>query len=159
MAKNKNAEFFKPCFMEWQLGEFTITDRQENLDIELIHDFLSRSSYWAQGIPREVVVKSIEHSLCFGLFQGTQQVGFGRVITDRATFAYLSDVFVIEQYRGRGLGKWLVQCMVEHPELQNLRRWLLGTADAHSLYRQYGFTSLNKPERLMERYNLNPYLP
>lgn len=103
--------------MEWQQSEFTITARREKLDVELIHSFLSDSSYWSKGIPREVVAKSLDNSLCFGLFHGNQQIGFGRVITDRATFAYLADVFIVENYRGKGLGNWLISCILEHPEL------------------------------------------
>lgn len=138
--------------MKWQLGEFTITDCRENLNVELIYNFLSHSSYWAKGITREVIVKSLDNSLCFGLFQGNKQIGFGRVVTDCATFAYLADIFIVENYRGRGLGKWLVGCILEHPELQGLRRWMLATADAHQLYHQHGFMPLSNPERFMERY-------
>lgn len=135
--------------MKWKQDEFTITDRQEDLDIETIHDFL-RDSYWAKGIPRSIVKKAVNNSLCFGLYHNSKQVGFGRVVTDRATFAYLADVFVVPIYRGRGLGKWLVSCVLAHPELQALRRWLLATLDAHGLYEQNGFSALRKPERFME---------
>ncbi|MBI3524402.1 MAG: GNAT family N-acetyltransferase [Betaproteobacteria bacterium] len=143
--------------MNWQRDEFTITDDRASLDIPLIHDFL-RTSYWAKGIPKEIVVKALENSLCFGVFHQSRQVGFGRVVTDRATFAYLADVFVIESYRGRGIGKWLVACVREHPELQGLRRWLLATADAHQLYRQHGFAPLGKPDRMMEIVDPEIYL-
>ena len=143
--------------MNWQQEEFTITDDRGSLDLSLIHDFL-RTSYWAKGIPKEIVVKALENSLCFGVFHQSRQVGFGRVVTDRATFAYLADVFVIEGYRGRGLGKWLVACVREHPELQGLRRWLLATADAHELYRQHGFAPLGKPDRMMEIVDPEIYL-
>ena len=143
--------------MKWQKSEFTITDEREKLDVELIHNFLSNSSYWSKGIPREVVAKSLAHSLCFGLFDLDQQIGFGRVVTDRATFAYLADVFVVENYRGQGLGKWLVACILEHPELRDLRRWMLATLDAHQLYHQYGFVPLSNPERFMEVHNPNIY--
>lgn len=135
--------------MEWRQGEFSISNEHGSLDIALIHEFL-RNSYWAQQIPREIVEKSLRNSLCFGVFHLDRQVGFGRVVTDRATFAYLADVFVVESHRGRGLGKWLVACVMEHPELQGLRRWLLATADAHELYRQHGFAPLGKPDRMME---------
>jgi GNAT superfamily N-acetyltransferase len=135
--------------MEWKQGEFTITDRREDLDVEIIHNFL-RESYWAKGIPRVLVEKGINNSLCFGLYRNAKQVGFGRVISDYATFAYLSDVFVVPAFRGRGLGKWLVSCVMAHPELQGLRRWLLATLDAHGLYEQNGFVALRRPDVFME---------
>jgi GNAT superfamily N-acetyltransferase len=123
------------------------------LDVSLVHDFLSRSSYWARGIPLEVVRRSIENSLCFGIYDDDMQVGFARLVTDRATFAYLADVFIVESHRGRGLGKLLMDAIVAHPEVQGLRRWLLGTRDAHGLYAQYGFHPLAAPERFMERHD------
>ena len=135
---------------EWRQGEYLISTDKERLDIATIHGFLT-TSYWATGVPIEIVKRSIEHSLNFGLFQSDQQVGFARVITDYATFAYLADVFVLEPFRGRGLSKWLMQVIVEHPELQGLRKWTLFTRDAHGLYRQVGYTSLANPERAMER--------
>jgi len=143
--------------MRWERGEFTIVDRREDLDVDMIHDFLSNFSYWSKGISRETVVKSLGHSLCFGLFKDSQQIGFGRVVSDRTTFAYIADVFVLEDYRGQGLGKWLVECIVNHPELQGLRRWMLATADAHPLYEQFGFKPLNKPERFMEKHDPDVY--
>ena len=143
--------------MKWAAGDYVVTDCRNDLDIEMIFDFLGGISYWATGISKEVVTKSIEHSVCFGVFEGEQQVGFGRVVTDRATFAYLADVFILESHRGRGLGKWLVECILAHPELQDLRRWLLATADAHQLYAQYGFASLSSPERFMEKSNPDIY--
>jgi GNAT superfamily N-acetyltransferase len=143
--------------MRWERGEFTIVDRREDLDVEMIHDFLSNFSYWSKGISRETVVKSLERSLCFGLFRDSQQIGFGRVVSDRTTFAYLADVFILEDYRGQGLGKWLVECIVQHPELQGLRRWILATADAHPLYEQFGFKPLSKPERFMEKHDPDVY--
>ena len=136
---------------EWQQGEYLITTDKERLDIATIHSFLTRS-YWAAGVPIEIVRQSIEHSLNFGLFQGKQQIGFARLVTDYTTFAYLADVFILEPFRGRGLSKWLMQVIVAHPDLQGLRRWLLFTRDAHGLYRQVGFTSLATPERAMERF-------
>jgi GNAT superfamily N-acetyltransferase len=142
--------------MEWKRGEFTISTDPNRLDRGAIHDFL-RSSYWASGIPREVVDRSIENSLCFGLYEGGELVGFARVITDYATFGYLSDVFVLESHRGRGLATWFMQVVMAHPDLQNLRRWMLATADAHGLYRKVGFTELSKPERIMEKLLTNPY--
>ena len=143
--------------MKWAADDYTITDCRDDLDIEMIFDFLSGISYWATAISKEVVVKSIEHSVCFGVFKGAQQIGFGRVVTDRATFAYLADVFILESHRSKGLGKWLVECILAHPELQDLRRWMLATADAHQLYAQYGFVSLSNPERFMEKSNPDVY--
>lgn len=142
--------------MEWRQGEFTVTDRMEDLDIEVIHGFL-RESYWAKGIPRAIVERAVRNSLCFGIYHEGGQVGFGRAITDRATFAYLADVFVLPGFRGRGLGKWLIACILAHPEMQGLRRWLLATSDAHGMYRKNGFAPLKKPENFMEIGMLNIY--
>ena len=135
--------------MEWKQGEFIVTDRREDLDIETIHNFL-RESYWAKEIPRPIVEKAVNNSLCFGLYHNSKQVGFGRAVSDHSTFAFLADVFVVPAYRGRGLGKWLVSCIIAHPELQGLRRWMLATLDAHRLYEQNGFIALRKPEWFME---------
>lgn len=143
--------------VRWAIGDYAITDCPDDLDIELIFHFLSSISYWSKGIPREVVVRSLENSLCLGVFKGEQQVGFGRAVTDQATFAYLADVFILKKYRGQGLGKWLVECILAHPELQDLRRWMLATADAHRLYRQYDFVSLSDPERFMEKSDPDIY--
>jgi len=143
--------------MKWQQNENTITDERASLDMALIHDFL-RSSYWAQAIPREIVTRALENSLCFGLFHNGKQIGFGRVVTDHATFAYLADVFVIDGYQGLGLGKWLISCVLDHPELQGLRRWLLATLDAQGLYQQHGFVPLRNPERFMEINDPDIYL-
>lgn len=142
--------------MEWKQGEFTITDRREELDVETIHNFLCET-YWAKGIPRSIVEKAINHSLCFGLYHNAKQVGFARAVSDQATFAYLTDVFVVPAYKERGLGKWLVSCVLAHPELQGLRRWLLATLDAHGLYEQNGFVALRKPEWFMEINDPNIY--
>lgn len=135
--------------MKWTKGEYTVTDDQKEMDIPMIHEFLS-SSYWAKGIDKETVVRSMSHSICLGLFHQGIQFGFGRVITDQATFAYLADVFVLPKYRGMGLGKWLVGCFLEHEQLQGLRQWLLKTADAHELYKKHGFTPLEYPSLFME---------
>lgn len=135
---------------------YRITTDPDALDVAVIHDYLS-SSYWATGIPLETVRRSIRHSLCFGLFEGDAQIGFARVVTDRATYAYLADVFVLEPFRGRGLSKRLMEAVVEHPELQGLRRWTLATRDAHGLYAQYGFKPLAAPERWMERHDPEVY--
>jgi len=132
--------------------EFTISTDKTRLNIALIHEYLSQRSYWARGRTLEVVQKSIEQSLCFGLYRGDEQVGFARVVTDGATFAWLCDVFILEIARGRGLGKRLVRAVIEYPELQRLPRFLLATKDAHELYRRSGgFTNLQRPERWMER--------
>ena len=135
----------------WRRGAYCISTDRARLDVALIHRYLSTSTYWAQGRPLEVVERSIENSLAFGIYEGAQQVGFARVITDYATFAWLADVFVLEAHRGRGLGKWLMEVVVSHPRLQGFRRWLLATKDAHELYRKFGFIDLHRPERWMER--------
>ena len=140
---------------EWRQGEFIISTDKRLLDLSVIHGFLT-TSYWAVGIPFETVKKSIEHSLNFGVYQSGKQVGFARVITDYATYAYIGDVFILEGYRGQGLSKWLMQVIVGHPELQGLRRWTLLTRDAHGLYRQTGFTQPQNPERYMEK--IDPYV-
>jgi len=136
---------------EWQRGEYVISTDKNRLDVLLIHDFLSRTSYWAQGRTLDVVKRSLENSLNFGLFQGNKQIGFARVVTDYATFAWLADVFILDEYRGRGLAKWLMEVINTHSRLQGLRRWVLATRDAHELYRQFGFSELSQPERYMER--------
>ena len=130
-------------------GAYSISTDPGLLDRPLIHSFLSRS-YWAGGIPRETVDRSIENALCFGVYEGTSQVGFARVVTDRATFAYLADVFVLESHRGRGLAVWLMEAIRSHPDLQGLRRWILMTRDAHGLYEKSGFRTIQDPGRCME---------
>jgi GNAT superfamily N-acetyltransferase len=142
--------------VEYRRGEFLISTNRERLSLDVVHGFLT-NCYWAKGIPREVVAQSIENALCFGIYDGWSQIGFARVISDFATFAYIGDVFVLETHRGRGLGKWLMQCITEHPALQNLRRWILTTRDAHGLYSQFGFTPVKAPERFMERHQPNVY--
>jgi len=134
---------------EWSREGFLISTDTSRLDRALIAEFL-RGSYWASGIPREIVDRSIENALCFGLYEDSRQIGFARVITDFATFAYLSDVFVLESHRGRGLGIWLMEVVMGHPALQNLRRWMLATRDAHGLYEKFGWRPLSHPERIME---------
>lgn len=136
-----------------------ITDDRARMDVTRIHDYLSRQSYWARGIPRERVERSIANSLCIGAFDEGRQVGFARVITDYATFAYIADVFVVASHRGRGVSKEIMQAILEHPELQGLRRWLLITRDAHGLYAQFGFTPLDAPERHMMRLRPSPPSP
>lgn len=137
-------------------GEFVVSTDPARLNIEFIHAYLTRS-YWSEGIRREVVERGIANSLCFGVYEGGQQVGFARVITDYATFAYLADVFIVESHRGKGLSRFLMECIVNDPRLQGLRRWILGTRDAHGLYAQYGFKPLAKPERFMEIHNPGVY--
>jgi GNAT superfamily N-acetyltransferase len=134
--------------MDFKKNGFTITTEKEKLDIDLIHSFLNRT-YWAEGISKETIRRSIEGSLCFGVYENDKQVGFARMITDRATFAYLADVFIIEEYRGRGLSKWLMEVIMSHPDLQRLRRMILATKDAHGLYEKFGFTPLINVERWM----------
>jgi GNAT superfamily N-acetyltransferase len=138
-------------------GDFVISTDPALLDVPLIHDFLANRSYWAAGRPREVVRRSLDHSLCFGLYERGRQVGLARVVTDRATFAWLCDVFILEAYRGRGLSKWLLECALGHPALQGLRRVLLGTRDAHGLYQRYGFTPLADPARFLEVFRPGVY--
>ena len=139
-------------------GDILITTDPSRLDLTAIHDFLS-GSYWAQGIPRDVMERSIRHSICFGAFDRGRQVGFARVISDHATYAYVCDVFVLDSHRGRGVGKRIMACITSHPELQNLRLWTLFTRDAHGLYRQHGFREARYPDRLMERRAERPYAP
>jgi GNAT superfamily N-acetyltransferase len=134
---------------EWRRGEYLISTDKERLNVELVHRFL-KGSYWASGIPEEIVRRSIDNSLVFGVYTEDEQVGFARVVTDYATFAYLADVFVLEAHRGRGLGKWVIEVITSHPRLQGLRRWMLATRDAHKLYRRYGFAELERPEIFME---------
>jgi GNAT superfamily N-acetyltransferase len=143
--------------VEHRRGEYLISTDRARLELDVIHGFLT-NSYWAKGIPREVVARSIEHSLCFGIYDGKGvQVGFARVVSDFATVAYLGDVFVLETHRGRGLSKWLMKCVMRHSALQGLRRWILLTHDAHGLYSQSGFTPLQAPESYMELHRPNVY--
>lgn len=132
------------------------TDTAE-MDVGAIHAYLSGESYWARGIPREIVERAVRNSLCFGIFDGAAQVAFARVITDRATYAYLADVYVLQAYRGRGLSKWMMRAITSHPDLQGLRRWSLMTHDAHGLYEQFGFRVMAQPERAMERVHRDVY--
>ena len=138
------------------MDQYEISTERSRLDVGLIHNFL-HSSYWARGIPRTVVEKSIEHSLCFGAFLGNQQVGFARAVTDYSTFAYIGDVFVLTEHRGRGVSKLLMRAIVAHPELQGLRRLLLATKDAHGVYSQFGFQPLDHPEHFMTIHHPGVY--
>jgi GNAT superfamily N-acetyltransferase len=133
---------------EWRRGEYAISTDRDRLDLTVVHGFLTRA-YWSEGVPLETVRRAIEHSLPFGIYKGAEQVGFARLVTDFATFAYVADVFVLEAYRGQGLGVWLMEVVTHHPELQGLRRWVLATRDAHELYRKSGFAPVI-PGRFME---------
>lgn len=141
---------------ELREGQYLVSTDPSLLDIDRIHAFLT-ASYWAEGVPRDVVARSIEHSIPFGLYDGRAQIGFARVITDRATYAYLADVYVEEEYQGQGLGKLLMRAVMAHEDLQGMRRWLLGTRDAHGLYRQFGFSELGHPDRWMEKVDPDVY--
>ncbi len=134
---------------------FLISTDKSLLDVTMVHHFLNHVSYWGTGISLPTVQTSIQNSLCFGVYQHEKQVGFARVITDQATFAYLCDVFISVDYRKMGLSKWLLQTILNYPNLKNLRRWLLATADAHGLYEQFGFSGLKKPDRWLEIFQ--PY--
>lgn len=135
---------------------FIITTDKEKLDINIIHSFLSQS-YWAEGISKEVISRSIEGSMCFGVFDNDKQIGFARMITDKATFAYLADVFIVEEYRGLGLSKWLMETIMSHADLQGLRRIMLATRDAHDLYKKFGFTTLTNVDRWMAIHDPDVY--
>jgi len=141
---------------EWREGAYLISDDEHLLCVDVIHKFLI-TSYWSAGIPKELLERAIANSLPFGVYEGTRQVGFARVISDYATFAYVADVFVLEEHRGKGLGKRLMEMITSHPKLQGLRRWQLATRDAHGLYQQYGFTALSDPARHMEIFNPDIY--
>jgi GNAT superfamily N-acetyltransferase len=136
--------------LEWRRGGYEISTDRDRLDLDLVHMFLSEEAYWSPGVSRETVERSIEHSIPFGLYRGAEQVGFARVVTDHAAIAYLADVFVVSSDRERGVGKWLIETVLSHPDLQDLRRFFLGTADAHSLYERFGFRPVD-PARMMER--------
>lgn len=158
--------------VEHRRGEFVVSTNPARLDLDVIHGFLT-NCYWAKGIPRDVVARSIEHSLCFGIYHDVSgksqlpaksagngvpsQIGFARVISDFATIAYLGDVFVLESHRGRGLSKWMMECIMQHPALQGLRRWILLTRDAHRLYSQFGFKPVKAPELYMELHRPDVY--
>lgn len=141
---------------EWKKDNWTISTDPARQDVNAIHAFLA-SAYWSEQIPREVVERAVRNSLCFGLFESAVQIGLARVVTDYATFAYLCDVYVLESHRGHGLGKWLIECVMAHPQLQGLRRFNLVTADAHGLYARHGFQPLAKPANHMERHKPDIY--
>jgi GNAT superfamily N-acetyltransferase len=135
----------------------TISTERARMDVAAIHAFLSQESYWAKNIPREVVQRALDHSLCVGAFDGDAQVGFARAVTDYATFAYLADVYVLPSHRGQGLSKRIIDAIVSHSDLHGIRRWHLVTRDAHALYTQFGFHALDAPDRHMMRVRTNPY--
>ena len=137
--------------------DYCISTNREKLDVNAIHNFLSTQSYWCQNIPVETVIKSIDNSLNFGLYYEDQQIGFARIISDFSTMAYLADVYVLHEHRGKVLSKWMMQVIMSHPELQGLRRWMLLTADAHGLYKQFGWKEIANPDRYMELHNKNIY--
>jgi len=141
--------------MDWHKGEYTISTDRGRVDLAVVHRYISEESYWGKGRSAEVVRRSIENSLPFGVYRGAEQAGFARVVTDYATFAWVADVFILEAHRGRGLSKWLMETIISHPELQGFRRWVLATKDAHELYRRFGFQELRRPERWMERPDPN----
>jgi GNAT superfamily N-acetyltransferase len=138
-------------------GELFISTDPALLDVAVIRDFMANQSYWAPGIPLQTQQRALDGSLCFGLYSQSKQIGLARVVTDRATFAWLCDVFVLDEYRGRGLSKWLMECVLAHPDLQGLRRFLLGTRDAHGLYTRFGFKPLADPTRFLEIHRPIPY--
>jgi GNAT superfamily N-acetyltransferase len=142
--------------VEWTRDSLVITDDRARIDRDVVHRYLRDDSYWSQGVPRDVVDRSIDNSLCLSLFDGADQIGFARLITDRSTFSFLADVFVLPSHRGRGLARWLVQTVLDHPDLEGQRRILLGTDDAHGLYAQLGFTPLAQTERFMDIFRPAP---
>ena len=142
--------------VEWKKDNWVITTDPARQDVDAIHAYLTRA-YWCENIPRNIVERAARNSLCFGLFDGTAQIGLARVVTDYATFAYLCDVYVLERHRDRGLGKWLIECVMAHPQLQGLRRFNLATRDAHGLYAPFGFQPLRQPEVHMEKHKPDIY--
>ena len=146
--------------MEWHNEQYRIDTDKSKLDVGLIHHFLYTTAHWAIGRPMSIVRKSIENSLCFGLYDGDEQVGFARIVTDSATVGWICDMFVIPSHRSRGLGKWMVECMMSHPDIKGLRRILLNTRDAHDLYKKYaGFRQLLAPESWLEKFTGPPLRP
>jgi len=143
--------------MEWHRETYTINTDKSKLEVGMIHHFLYTTAHWAVGRPMRIVRRSIENSLCFGVYEGDRQVGFARMVTDGATVGWICDMFIIPGNRGKGLGRWLVECMMEHPDIEGLRRILLNTRDAHDLYKKFaGFRPLLAPESWLERFNESP---
>jgi GNAT superfamily N-acetyltransferase len=145
-------------FVMWERPDYRLSTDPADVSLDVVHAFLSQESYWAKNIPRDTVARSLRSSIPFSLLHGSVQVGFARVTSDLATVAYLGDVFILPAHRGRGLSKWMMACIMSHPDLQGLRRWTLATADAHGLYAQFGFTPLKAPTRWMEKHNPDVYL-
>lgn len=143
--------------MDWRKDEFTISTSRNRLQIDAIHKFLSEESYWASERTKRQTETAIKNSLPFGVYKGENQIGFARVVTDFATFAYLGDVYILPEFRGRGLSKWLMATIINQPDLQGFRRWVLATKDAHTLYEKFDFTGLKFPERWMEKTAPNAY--
>ena len=143
--------------MHWTREKYLITTDVAAANIDVVHQFLSTELYWAKGIPREIVARAVQHSICFSVLHGGALVGFARVTSDHATVAYVGDVFVLPAHRGCGISKWLMECIASHPELQGLRRWMLATADAHGLYAKFGFTPMKAPARWMEKHDPDVY--
>jgi len=143
---------------ERQQGDFSVSTDPAKLDLAFTHHWLSTEAYWSEGLPFKVFKRMIDNSLCFGVYNQTgEQVGFGHVVTDYTTFAWLTDVFIIDEYRGKGISVFLMNCIIDHPELQILRRWLLGTDHAHGLYRKFGFEDLDHPENFLTRHRSQMY--
>lgn len=141
-----------PQIIETHRDQFTISTDPNKLDVDAIADMLTRA-YWAKGRTREMIARYVQHSLTFGVYDGNRQIGLARVVSDYTTFAWLCDVFIHEDYRGHGIGKWLIETVHSHPDLQGLRRWMLATRDAHGLYEQFGWTLIDHPERWMHKFN------
>lgn len=139
----------------WHRGDYTISTDRSRLNLDVIHDYVSNHSYWGKGRAREVIQRSIDNSLPFGIYKGDEQVGFARIVTDYATFAWVADVFVLPEHRGQSLSKWLMEIIIAHPQLQGFFRWVLSTRDAHGLYERFGFMPLKRPERWLERFDPN----
>lgn len=143
--------------MEWRRADYLVTDDRRRLDLAVVHAFIAEQSYWATGIPEGTMARAIANSICFGLYRQERQIGFARVVTDHATFGYLCDVFVEAGHRGAGLGKWLVECVLSHPDLQGLRRLALMTRDAHGLYKAFGFKPMADATRYLEIHRPDVY--
>ncbi len=141
---------FIPCSAQWQRGDYLLSTERNLLDVDWIHYQLSVESYWAKGQSREMTLRSLQGSLPFGLYYQQQQIGIGRVITDYTRFAYLCDLIISNAHRGKGLGRWFVECITQHPELTTVRRWLLTTDNAHEVYRRAGWRTVEQSERMME---------
>ncbi len=138
-------------------SDYIISTDKRKINVTLVHDYLCNESYWSKNIPLDIVKKGIENSVCFSIFYKEEQIGFARVITDKATFGYLADVFIVDEHKGKGLGKWLMQTIFEHKELQGFRSWMLGTKDAHGLYEKFGFKLTSDTTRIMRKQGIEGY--